>query len=335
MERINWIDWAKATAITMVVFGHIPENPDNFLIGYICTFHMPLFFFISGYLTKKRNDIQINIYKYWHSLIIPYFLYNTIFYPYWFIRYFLEHGGVLSFSDMVIKPALGVLFGQIETSISYTVSGVTWFLLALLLMRIIVDWCNNHKKRILLMTIASFTIAFIYISSEYYNIMNNLLMKGFTRCFPFFVLGHLLQHKQRYAVTNFYTLAAVTLLFYTTSITLYLLTKQSDSFCIRILSSYSISLMAIIAVLSTCKFLNSHTSNVLVNISNGTIMIMGLHWMCIGVTNFLLESLFGVIEIRYEWYTAVFISISIITFIYPIIVISKNHIPILLGKITA
>lgn len=67
---------------------------------------MPLFFFISRYLTKKRNDIQINIYKYWHSLIIPYFLYNIIFYPYWFIRYFLEHGGVLSFSDMVIKPAL-------------------------------------------------------------------------------------------------------------------------------------------------------------------------------------------------------------------------------------
>lgn len=78
MQRINWIDWAKSIAIIMVVFGHIPENTNNFLIRYICTFHMPLFFFISGYLSKRQTNLSNNIKKYWHSLIIPYFIYHLL-----------------------------------------------------------------------------------------------------------------------------------------------------------------------------------------------------------------------------------------------------------------
>ena len=146
MERINWIDWAKVIAITMVVFGHIPENPNNFLMQYVCTFHMPLFFFISGYLSKHRTDIRANLLKYWKSLVIPYFLYNIIFYPYWLIRYQLENKGDFSIFEIMVKPVMGTLFGQIETPISYTVSGVTWFLVALFLMRVVVDLCNKYKK---------------------------------------------------------------------------------------------------------------------------------------------------------------------------------------------
>ena len=81
-KRINWIDWAKATAITMVVFGHIPEARGSFLITYVCSFHMPFFFFLSGYLFKVRNNHREEFNKLKTSLIIPYFIYNIIFYPY-------------------------------------------------------------------------------------------------------------------------------------------------------------------------------------------------------------------------------------------------------------
>ena len=50
-NRLIWIDWAKALAITLVVFGHTPIEKGNFLQNYIVVFHMPLFFFISGFLT--------------------------------------------------------------------------------------------------------------------------------------------------------------------------------------------------------------------------------------------------------------------------------------------
>ena len=332
MDRINWIDWAKAIAITMVVFGHIPEDSSNFLLRYVCIFHMPFFFFISGYLSKRRVDLLTNLHKYWKSLIIPYFLYNILFYPYWLIRYKLENWGDFSASEIMVKPLMGTLFGQIETPISCTVSGVTWFLIALFFMRIIVDLCNNFKKNISLMIIASLIITIIYISSEYHDTMNNLIMKGFSRCFPFYVMGHLLQRKQLYTGTNWYFNASIAIILYTISIAIFILTKHSGLFWVEIVRGYCISITAIFALLGSCKLLNNYTSKTLINISTGTIMIMGLHWMFIGIINYILEHLFGIKEIRYEWYCALFTSISIVTMIYPMILISKKYFPILLGK---
>lgn len=58
-ERIIWIDSAKALAILLVVIGHIIQfmyRPDSFdedvLFRYIYSFHMPLFFMLSGLVTK-------------------------------------------------------------------------------------------------------------------------------------------------------------------------------------------------------------------------------------------------------------------------------------------
>ena len=48
--RENWIDWAKAIGILLVVMGHV----DTKLTGanaLIYAFHMPLFFVVSGYLS--------------------------------------------------------------------------------------------------------------------------------------------------------------------------------------------------------------------------------------------------------------------------------------------
>ena len=66
-NRLNWIDWAKAIAISLVVFGHIPMSPDNFIQKFITNYHMPLFFLISGYLTKKECFNINTIRKYWHT----------------------------------------------------------------------------------------------------------------------------------------------------------------------------------------------------------------------------------------------------------------------------
>lgn len=300
---------------------------------YVCTFHMPLFFFISGYLSKYRIDFHANLLKYWKSLIIPYFLYNIIFYPYWLIRIKLENNGDYSAFNIVIKPIIGVLFGQIETPVSCIVSGVTWFLVALLFMRVVVDLCNKYKNSILIMVLASFIFTLIYISSEYYHTLNNLLMKGFLRCFPFYVLGHLFQRKQCYSGTSICYQAITALILYSVSISIFIFAKHCDIFWKHILLGYIISLTAIFAVLSTCKLLNNFTSKALINISTGTIMIMGLHWMFIGTTNYFLQKMLELKnEILYEWYTAILLSLAIVFIIYPFILVAKKYFPILLGK---
>ena len=61
MKREKYIDVAKGFGILLVVYGHVISNcdlrPDLTLIQkFIYSFHMPLFFFISGYCLGLRKD---------------------------------------------------------------------------------------------------------------------------------------------------------------------------------------------------------------------------------------------------------------------------------------
>lgn len=53
--RVAWIDMAKGIGILLVIFGHsgISKVP----LAVIYTFHMPIFFFLSGLvLNVKKNE---------------------------------------------------------------------------------------------------------------------------------------------------------------------------------------------------------------------------------------------------------------------------------------
>lgn len=51
-ERIAWCDWMKAMLILLVVLGH-----SGSVFTYVLyLFHIPAFFFISGYLANYNKD---------------------------------------------------------------------------------------------------------------------------------------------------------------------------------------------------------------------------------------------------------------------------------------
>jgi fucose 4-O-acetylase-like acetyltransferase len=58
--KLRWVNIAKGIGITLVVIGHyFPANSPSywhFVHDFIYTFHMPLFFIISGYLYKFKED---------------------------------------------------------------------------------------------------------------------------------------------------------------------------------------------------------------------------------------------------------------------------------------
>lgn len=56
LERIPWIDTTRGIAILLVVFGHCMGYIDNPINKVILSFHMPLFFFLSGCCAKKKNE---------------------------------------------------------------------------------------------------------------------------------------------------------------------------------------------------------------------------------------------------------------------------------------
>ena len=57
VERISWIDTTRGIAILLVVFGHCMGYIDNPINKVILSFHMPLFFFLSGCCAKRKTDI--------------------------------------------------------------------------------------------------------------------------------------------------------------------------------------------------------------------------------------------------------------------------------------
>ena len=80
-DRILWLDTLKVMAIYLVVLGHIVSTTyQPNLKGIIYSFHMPLFFMISGYLNKdKRNAIKANVF----ALIVPYVLLCVLYFPFY------------------------------------------------------------------------------------------------------------------------------------------------------------------------------------------------------------------------------------------------------------
>lgn len=60
-KRIEWVDIAKGIAILLMVIGH--EVPSGLLYVFIFSFHMPLFFIISGYTSRKTKTWKVIIQK--------------------------------------------------------------------------------------------------------------------------------------------------------------------------------------------------------------------------------------------------------------------------------
>lgn len=79
-NRIEWIDMSKGIAIFLMVIGHtsIPEIGAKF----IWSFHMPLFFIVSGFLYKEENNRAFFPFlrKISKSLLIPYLFFTIINY---------------------------------------------------------------------------------------------------------------------------------------------------------------------------------------------------------------------------------------------------------------
>lgn len=331
--RINWIDWAKVIAIFFVVFGHTPQERGDFLVTYICTFHMPFFFMLSGFLSKGSTDTVGNLRKHWHALIVPYFFYNIIFYPYWLVRYLVDVHGEPTFGSIVMKPLLGMLFLQIDTPVSTSLNGVTWFLAALLVMRIILNVCYRIRWTDFCLITTALLFAVQHVLSGFYHGVGNLFLNGLLFCFPFYVIGHFLRKKsllERYVVRNNLISA---LLFHVLGLLLFIYGREYiRGEIVYVLWTYLIVITASLAVIYTCRLLNNCSSILLVNFSIGTIAIMGIHWMFIGTINFGLERLLGIRDITYSWYVAILISIAICFLIYPFIVCSARYFPWTLGK---
>lgn len=76
--RYMFVDTAKAIALYLVIVGHTVPSDSNFF-HFIFAFHMPAFFFLSGYCMEKKEELfSCYCIKKGRALLIPYFIFSLL-----------------------------------------------------------------------------------------------------------------------------------------------------------------------------------------------------------------------------------------------------------------
>ncbi len=335
IERINWIDWAKALAAVTVVFCHLPQSQDWFYYRFLQTSIISVFFFISGYLKKDYGGTKDNWNKYWYGLIIPYIIYNIIVYPYWLLRYYILHGGMPDLLS-ALKPILSALLFEHENFYCESLNGPLWYLPAILVMHITIDICRRTKYLHTIIISLCIAFYFLYAANKQYNFLPNLTFIGIISRFPFYYLGYVMRQNK----TAFHCRKLRALLISLTMVLLgiyffnwHLNTFNSGDHMLHIALFYPVNFCFIFSAIYGCLLLNDFHTSVITNLSIGTLVIIGLHTPFVSLINFILEYLLGINGvICYHWYSALPIAIIICAILFPIIIWGGKYVPYLLGR---
>lgn len=178
-KRINWIDMAKGYGIFFVIIGHlyIPH-----ISSLIYSFHMPLFFFLSGYLFKKEIGVKEFIKKKFKGIIVPYLSLGTIIilFDYIWKKYVL-----LESVSLVI-----IIKNFLVQKRTYAI----WFLTCLFCVNIIFYFITHMIKSIRVAGVIVFTLAIVTLI--YYRHGGDVCIWNADAslvALPFFYLGYVMK----------------------------------------------------------------------------------------------------------------------------------------------
>ena len=326
-ERINWIDWAKAIAVMTVVFCHLPQSQEWFYYRYLQACTITIFFFISGYLKKDRGSSKENWKKYWNSLILPYMIYNFIVYPYWFVRYYMLHGNM---PDMLtaLKPIIGALLFEHESSFAEPLNGPLWYIPAILIMHIIIDLCRKTNYLHHIMIVLCILSFFLYAANKQMGFMHAMTPTGIFRRLPYYYIGYVMGRQKLFNNISLFRDALGFMSLILLSILFFYLHLNERRLLSHAILFYPFNLCFLFGFLYGCKLLSTFKTDIIINLSIGTLLIIGLHFPLIGIYNYLTG------HTGYQWYEALLTTLFITAILYPLILLAKHHAPLLIGKTT-
>ena len=174
-ETLNWIDPLKAIGIITVVAGHVYGGKTQ---DFIFVFHMPLFFFLGGFLLRTRD----NYFEYFKSkaiyLIVPYISFLCLIYPIQTSQILLGDDGVavMDWVRIIARPILGghLFFG---------LTSAFWFATCFLITQQLGNYLTSKLSGLLLLGVSYMN----YLFFPWLRLPLSLnIVCGTT---PFFLLG--------------------------------------------------------------------------------------------------------------------------------------------------
>lgn len=197
IDRILFLDIAKIAVTFLVIFAHLYSTWSVERL-YIYSFHMPLFFIVSGMLHKYRGCIQIQ--KYVKTILIPALFFMALYDILMIIPFHL--GYETKWSDIergvnILQSLWNVLIdGRNEKITEIRGNNICWFLFALFWCKVFTD-CIKGKKYLVLFIIICVVL---YLA---WNLHDSILylVQG-TIALPFYYIGFLYKENIHRFVTN-------------------------------------------------------------------------------------------------------------------------------------
>jgi acyltransferase len=200
-QRVKWIDMLRGFGIFLVFLGHTTYT-NKHLVHYIFSFHMPLFFFVSG-VFFKLTDTSGGFRKFFLTRInmrlVPYISFGLLTYCIWLFPLLLKKYGIYQGSHPVpdslyYKPLVGMLYGiGVNGWLSH--NGLLWFLACLFVTEIIFFLMYSTIKTKRTMLLALLVFAFLgYIDSVYLRTQLPFSIDIAFTAVVFYGLGYLLRN---------------------------------------------------------------------------------------------------------------------------------------------
>ena len=130
-ERKRYLDYAKGFGILCIVLAHCIQyfKPMIPLNKFVCSFHVPVFFVVSGFLAwiNRNKDISFNLFVKRRAcfLLIPYVIYSLF-------------NSTLKLSVLALKNAISAEAIKDEmVALFITGNGTVWFLVTLFIVEVL------------------------------------------------------------------------------------------------------------------------------------------------------------------------------------------------------
>lgn len=322
IKRLIWIDWMKAVGMYLIVAGHF----FSLYHKYIYIFSVPVFFVISGFLTKREENHTLFWKKIWYNLVIPMIIICGITYVMHLVA--MLRGG-LYFFDYIYKFPLNALKGNTSAL------GRCWFIYTLIAIKILYQYLPKKTYKLVMISMGMLSISWILntysllISATDTNAIINVCL-----AFPFFLFGIYLRPYRNFF--DRFNKFSMELIIFLISILVIISCGKFNGYVWMYANIYGESIILFIigglagscALFILCKWLTRKIgdSKVISDISKGSIIILGFHFTLITLLPRPTQISISVAIIDY-----IIAGVIVLLFV-PVIRFSEKYFPSLIGK---
>lgn len=301
-KRNNTVSIAKSIGIILMVVGH--SGCPKILLEYLYMFHMPLFFFCSGYFFKEPIDkysVKTFIMKRIKGLYLPYIKWTLFFLILHNILFKIniyndQYGFKGSVSYLYnLDDYADKLFHLIFMASTEQLLGGFWFLKVLFVTSVCLEiyFFINTKIRINKIILLPTLLLVTYIC-KIYNI--NLPMIGSVSLIAMscviFILGYYYKQYEQKKYYNIYTFIILTILVIIGSQTNY--AEMTDYEVNDVLPYIIFSVIGIISIFCISSILeHTKVKSLLIYIGDNTMDILALHFISFKIVSLIKIYIYG------------------------------------------